>query len=558
MLFINTIILLLSIAVSSLIKKAIYFSLVSFIMITFTSYLSYTSLELFGIAKKLITYNNLLVVNLNVQMFHLFIYLIVLIILILTSFYPYNNKYKLAVFYRKLETIFNYLNLKEYSLIIMFVTIGGILLTISNDIISIFLAIELQSYAIYIICGLNRNSESSLNASLMYFLVGALASSIILLGQSLLYLNTGNTSLESINIITNILDIDNDNSSNKLLYISIQHSLSIMVIGFLFKISSAPFHFWSPNVYDYVPTVVTTFIAIVPKLTIFVFLLILTNYVSKNILILDWSFTLVISSILSLIIGSVMGLVQFRIKRLYAYSTISHLGFILLALLICEMESLVGFVFYLIQYSISNLNAFFILILIGLDKILKSDLNMKNYVLNNLEDSKVNSLENSEEDDLINLKWNNNEDLVEKENSPIQYISQLKGYFYENPILSISLILSLLSFIGIPPLIGFFAKQMVLGSALKNGYVFISFIAILTSVISAAYYLNLIKVISFDKNNASLNHVKPFLKKKNNIYLSNSYTLVVSFITLILLAFMLFMQNLNIIFNIMALSILNA
>jgi NADH-ubiquinone oxidoreductase chain 2 len=229
-----------------------------------------------------------------------------------------------------------------------------------------------------------------------------------------------------------------------------------------------------------------------------------------------------------------MGLVQFRIKRLYAYSTISHLGFILLALLICEMESLIGFVFYLIQYSISNLNAFFILILIGFDKILKKDLNLKNF------------------------EKDNNEDLVEKENSPIQYISQLKGYFHENPILSISLCLSLLSFIGIPPLIGFFAKQMVLGSALKNGYVFISFIAILTSVISAVYYLNIIKIISFDKCNDSLNIIKPQVLKNNNIYLSSSYTLMVSIITLIILAFILFMRNLNIIFNIMALSILNA
>jgi NADH-ubiquinone oxidoreductase chain 2 len=248
MLFINLIFLLLSIAVSSLIQKAIYFSLLTFIMMMFISYLSYTSIELFGIPDRLITYNNLFVVNLNTQMFHLFIYMMVIIILLLTSFYPYNkngsnNKSIITTFNKKLESIFSYLNIKEYSLIIMFVTIGGILLSISNDIISIFLCIELQSYALYIICGLNRNSESSLNASLMYFLIGAFASSIILLGQSLLYLNTGNTNIESINIINNILDINNNIGINKLLYVSIQHSLSIMIIGFLFKISSAPFHF---------------------------------------------------------------------------------------------------------------------------------------------------------------------------------------------------------------------------------------------------------------------------------------------------------------------------
>jgi NADH-ubiquinone oxidoreductase chain 2 len=528
MLFINSIVLLLSIATSSLLKKGVSFSKLSIIMLYYVAYIIYTSIELLGINKKIITFNNLLVINLYTQIFNLFIYIIVIIILLLTSFYPYNNKLQTTVFYKKIENVFTYLNIKEYSLIILFVTIGGILLTMSNDIITIFLCIELQSYAIYIICGLNRNSESSLNASLMYFLIGALASSIILLGQSLLYLNTGNTNLENINIINNIIDVNNINNANILIYISIQNSLLIMVIGFLFKISSAPFHFWSPSVYDYVPTVVTTFIAIVPKITILTFLLILTSYISKNVLELDWTFTLIISSILSLIIGSIMGLVQFRIKRLYAYSTISHLGFILLALLICDMESLVSFIFYLMQYSLSNLNAFFILILIGLDKI-KYDLDSNSSILNK---------ENI---------------LIEKENSPLQYISQLKGYFHENPLLSISLCLSLLSFIGIPPMIGFFAKQMVLGSALKNGYIFISFIGIFTSVVSATYYLNIIKVISFDKSD--LINTK---SNVNNIYLSNSYTFVVSSITLVMLSYMLYMKNINILFNIMTLSFFNA
>ena len=153
MLFINIIILLISIAVSSLIQKAIYFSLISFIMMMFVSYLSFTSIELFGISNKLITYNNLLVVYLNSQMFHLFIYLVVLAILLLTSFYPYNNsnnKLNITIFNIKLENIFNYLNIKEYSLILLFVTIGGIILSVSNDLISIFLSIELQSYGLYL------------------------------------------------------------------------------------------------------------------------------------------------------------------------------------------------------------------------------------------------------------------------------------------------------------------------------------------------------------------------------------------------------------------------
>src|SRR6188768_3252104 len=173
------------------------------------------------------------------------------------------------------------------------------------------------------------------------------------------------------------------------------------------------------------------------------------------------------SSFLSLIIGTVGGLTQFRIKRLLAYSTISHLGFILLALSISSVESTQAFIFYLIQYSISNLNIFIILITIG-------------FSLYNYMNHSKNSL-----------------NLLDKNNSPIQLISQLKGYFYINPLLSLSLAITIFSFVGIPPLVGFFAKQMVLSAALDNGYIFLSLVAIITSVIGAVYYLNVIKEIFF-------------------------------------------------------------
>ena len=179
-------------------------------------------------------------------------------------------------------------------------------------------------------------------------------------------------------------------------------------------------------------------------------------------------FILLISSFFSMIIGTVVGLTQFRIKRLFAYSTISHVGFILLALSISSVESTQAFIFYLTQYSISNINVFFILIAIGFS--------------------------------LFSLRETNeklDKELVDKSNSPIQLISQLKGYFYINPLLSLSLTITIFSFVGIPPLVGFFAKQMVLSAALDNGYIFISLVAILASVIGAVYYLNIIKEIFF-------------------------------------------------------------
>jgi NADH-ubiquinone oxidoreductase chain 2 len=234
------------------------------------------------------------------------------------------------------------------------------------------------------------------------------------------------------------------------------------------------------------------------------------------------------SSLLSLIIGTVVGLTQFRIKRLFAYSTISHVGFILLALSISSIESTQAFIFYLMQYSISNLNAFIILIAIGFS--------LYSYVSGNKEHN----------------------ELLDKSNSPIQLITQLRGFFYINPLLSLSLAITIFSFVGIPPLIGFFAKQMVLSAALDNGYIFLSLIAILTSVIGGVYYLNVIKEIFFFSSKDANIKLNPLLEnlefngkiynKKNiliesvtynykNIVISSPITITISIITLIILLF---------------------
>lgn len=270
----------------------------------------------------------------------------------------------------------------------------------------------------------------------------------------------------------------------------------------------------------------TTFVAIVAKISIFIFLLELVHYTSNSLFSFEYSWTssLLVSSLLSLIIGTVVGLSQFRIKRLFAYSTISHVGFILLALSINSIESIQAFIFYLMQYSISNLNAFIILVSIGFSL----------YYLNN------STQEYKELDD--------------KNNSPVQLISQLKGYFYINPYLALSLTITIFSFAGIPPLIGFFAKQMVLSAALDSGYVFISLVAILTSVIGAVYYLNIIKQIFFDSQEYNVNtdinsmSLQGSITKKNkvlqnltfkinSVVLSKSLTITISILTLLTLLF---------------------
>ena len=247
----------------------------------------------------------------------------------------------------------------EYPLILLFIIIGAVFLISTSDLVSIFLSIELQSYGLYLLSTLYRNSELATTGGLTYFLLGGLASCFILLGTSLLYANSGTTNLDGIYVITSLSDITNDDSTNSItLYwyksYYINFSLLVLSVGFLFKVSAAPFHFWSPDVYDAIPTIVTTFVAIVAKISIFIFFLELVHYTSNSYFhfnLLELS-SLLISSLLSLIIGTVVGLTQFRIKRLFAYSTISHIGFILLALSINSIESIQAFIFYLMQYSI--------------------------------------------------------------------------------------------------------------------------------------------------------------------------------------------------------------
>jgi NADH-ubiquinone oxidoreductase chain 2 len=238
-----------------------------------------------------------------------------------------------------------------------------------------------------------------------------------------------------------------------------------------------------------------------------------------------------ISSLISLIIGTIVGLTQFRIKRLLAYSTISHIGFILLALSINSIESIQAFLFYLMQYSLSNLNAFILLLSIGYSL----------YFWGSGYGSTVND----------NKEYKGIQD---KNNSPIQLISQIKGLFFINPVLALSLAITIFSFVGIPPLIGFFAKQMVLSAALDNGYVFISIVAILTSVISAVYYLNILKEV-FWRNSGCGGAKTPEYKvnsvagaqiaaaKYNNIILSSSVTISISVITLAILFFIIMPQE---------------
>jgi NADH-ubiquinone oxidoreductase chain 2 len=224
-------------------------------------------------------------------------------------------------------------------------------------------------------------------------------------------------------------------------------------------------------------------------------------------------YLLLITSLFSLIIGSVVGLAQNRIKRLLAYSTISHIGFILLALAIHTKQSIDSFIFYIIQYIITNLNIFLIIIAFS-------------YLINH-------SINSNQLDK--NIKINNIKD--------IRYISEFKGQFFSNPLISLSFSICLFSMAGIPPLIGFFSKQYVLYSAIKGGYYFIALIAIFVSVISASYYLKIIKTFFVVGEEQVLSENKAVLQENSNKtsdgILSNFHSFLIAILTLSILFFIL-------------------
>ena len=475
----------------------------------------------------------------------------------------------------------------DYSLIILFSSLGSSLLIGSSDLISLYLSIELQSFGLYVLATLYRNSESSTKSGLKYFLLGSLSSAIILLGSGIVYSYTGTTNFESIYLLNSINDFNTEYFLQGLTL-----GLILIFIGFLFKIAAAPLHNWSPDVYDGTPTIVTMYLTILPKIAIFTFLLeistqlgikpilnsislnfsnnscneitngiegvsqMLNIFLKRDINLISYGFgetynsflvessiykLFLITSICSLIIGSVLGLAQVKIKRLLAYSTISHIGFILLALLINTEQSIDSFLFYILQYTITNLNLFLIILALTYTHNINSyqELNLKNksllinkplplFLPLGLEKGKSSFAE------IISYKYKD-----------LSYILQLKNLFFTNPLLSLCLCICLFSMAGIPPLIGFFSKQFVLYAALQNGFYLTSILAIIVSVISASYYLKIVKLlISANENETNTESESTELlglglekENKEVIVLTNVHSFIISTLTLILLLF---------------------
>jgi NADH-ubiquinone oxidoreductase chain 2 len=501
---------------------------ISSLLLLYTGALAFNAFYIQSIGSGIGIYSGWFQITLFTQLFDIVIVLTGSVILIawpLINHKFINNNLELIEADKNILSINNYRI--KYSIIVLISILGSLLLVSSSNLITLYLSLELQSFGVYILASLYRHSELAISAGLKYFLLGSLASCIILLGCGLIYTFTGLTNLDSIYSMISVID----NNNNILLGFSL--GLILIFIGLLFKIAAAPLHNWAPDVYADSATIITTWLTIIPKISILLILFELQTHINliENVnIILElnplnyiinnnylWSKNLLlISSLLSLLIGTILGLAQSKLKRLLAYSTISHVGFILLALAINSEQSIEALIFYIIQYTITNLNTFLIIILFG-------------YIIKNSFRDLIQSI-------MV-------EDETGTEND-INYISELKGQFFLNPVLSISLTICLFSMAGIPPLIGFFSKQFVLYSAIQNGYYFMSIIAIIVSIISASYYLKIIKIIFTEEVNTSEysdkeNKIINNLNSNSEIEISSTNSFIISTLTLSILFFVL-------------------
>ena len=326
----------------------------------------------------------------------------------------------------------------EYPIIILASTLGMILMISSYDLIIFYLGLELQSLCLYILASFKRDDERSTEAGLKYFVLSALASGLLLYGCSLIYGFTGSTNFE---IISANLDEANTGAVFGIVFI---------IVGLAFKVSAVPFHMWTPDVYEGSPTSVTSFFALVPKIAaISVFIRFM--YVPFVNVISQWQTIIIFLSIASMILGAVAAIGQSNIKRLMAYSSIGHMGYALAGIAAGTNAGIQSTIIYLTIYLVMNLGAFACIF------------------------------------------------MMKRESIFYENIKDLSGLSKNHPALALSFLIILFSLAGIPPLAGFFAKFYVFMAVIEVKMYALAIIGLVTTVISAFYYLRIIKVIYFDK-----------------------------------------------------------
>lgn len=338
------------------------------------------------------------------------------------------------------------LNVFEYSVLLLFSTLSMLFLVSAYDFISMYLSIEMQSLCFYVLAASKRHSEFSTEAGLKYFLLGAFSSGILLFGCSLVYGFTGVTNLEDVSkCLASSAEIETEHS---LVHIG----MCLVAVGFLFKLTAAPFHFWAPDVYEGAPMSVTAFFSITPKLAllgIFLRLMLCSFYDMLFV----WQYVLFFCSVLSLGIGAFGAMAQKKIKRLLVYSSVGHVGYILIGMCCGTVEGVQAILLYLVIYVIMTMNMFGVLLSC----------------------------------------------VDESGQHRIQYVQDLGLLARTHPLLACSVSATLFSMAGIPPLAGFCSKCYMFFAAMGSSLYGLALLGVCGSVLSCFYYIRIIKTMYFEQ-----------------------------------------------------------
>ena len=332
------------------------------------------------------------------------------------------------------------INQFEYAVLVLLATLGMMLMVSANDLMSLYVGLELQSLALYVVAAMKRDSAKATEAGLKYFVLGALSSGMLLYGASMVYGFTGHTQLDQ--IMTAIAAEDRS--------IGLIFGMVFLLAGIAFKISAVPFHMWTPDVYEGAPTPVTAFFAAAPKVAAMALMLRVVS-VSFHGVTHDWQQIIVFLSIASMVLASFAAIGQNNLKRLLAYSSIGHVGFALVGLSSGTANGVEGVSIYM---------AIYVLMTIGIFAAILS---------------------------------------LKTESGYVETITELAGLSKKRPFVAGIIAVLMFSLIGLPPLAGFFAKWHVFLAAIEQGLFVLAVIGVLASAVSAFYYLRVIKVMYFDE-----------------------------------------------------------
>ncbi|AWU78537.1 NADH dehydrogenase subunit 2 (mitochondrion) [Pichia kudriavzevii] len=374
---------------------------------------------------------------------------------------------------------------ESLGLLMLFNMLGLVLLMLVNDLMMLFMVMELQSYSLYLMTSSYNSSSNSVKSGLYYFMVGSMGSFMMLDGTVSMYEEMGLTNMELMSLCMNNMNM---------------YDMLMMLFGLFMKVGLAPFYSYSMVIYTLAPTMVTYYMSLTPKLSMLTMMLSLMSMM--NLMNTDSSSNIIniISFIilLSMMIGSMGGMNVMKIKTLLAYSSLLNVSYMLLAIISNNGYSYIGYLFYILQYSITHINTFSIILLLPI----YSHINLLNN--NNNNNNNNNSNNNN----------NNNYDVMLSKYSPMEYISQFKVLLNKNSYLCMALCMSFFSLMGMPPTSGFYGKLLMLMSALGNGYMFLSMLLVISSSMSAYYYGSVMKELCFDM----LNNYNVFNYKDMSMY----------------------------------------